>query len=843
MSTMQIEWTVLKHYDKDHLSRIALPIGGIGTGTVSIGGRGNLHSWEIMNRPAKGFVPRGVGHDCFPSMVLSVDDGGERTTRLMEGPLNHWEYEGCIGASTPNHGMPRFSDCSFDASYPFGCVNLSDPGVPLNVSIESFNPFIPCDSDRSGIPTAIFRVVLSNSTDRELDASVCFNMPNYIGLDTPDAKCENQKNVNTYQSQDGVQGLFMQSGGVDLESPAWGTMALTTTAAKGISYRTAWRKAAWGTSLLDYWDEFSTIGVLSEREHDDISIPMGSLAVRQNVPANGSAEVTFLLSWHFPNRNTWTPIKIEENNNKTESSLPNPNIIGNYYCTQYSDAWDVAKKVFSELDVLKADTISFVNAFLASDVPDVVKEAALFNLSTLRTQTSFRTRDGRFYGWEGCGDSYGSCHGSCTHVWNYETSTAFLFGDLARSMREIEFMHATNDDGFMCFRVNLPLEHASEFGCAAADGQMGCILKAYREWQLSGNEDDLRTMWPRIRSSLEFCWIPNGWDADCDGVMEGCQHNTMDVEYHGPNPQMQGWYLGALRAAEIMARHLGEDDFATKCYKLFEYGSAWMDDNLFNGEYYIHDIRMPGNDAKIAKGLILGMSGKDLSTPDYQLGEGSLVDQLVGQYMAHICGLGYLHNTANVKNTLQSILRYNRLDKFNAHFNCMRSYVLGDETALLMAAYPHSRPDNPFPYFTEVMTGFEYTAAIGMLYEGMIDEGLDCIRAIRERYDGSKRNPFDEAECGHHYARAMAAWSAIPALTGFQYSAVDRTIRFAAPDQEVNWFWASGHAWGTVNIRPVGEDYDVRLDVMGGELNADRVLIGSSTNKTGFKQKTEINNL
>ena len=167
-----------------------------------------------------------------------------------------------------------------------------------------------------------------------------------------------------------------------------------------------------------------------------------------------------------------------------------------------------------------------------------MKEAALFNLSTLRTQTCSAPEDGRFYGWEGSGNHVGSCHGSCTHVWNYEQATALLFGDLSKMMREIEFAHATDDQGLMSFRVNLPLERSTEWNKAAADGQMGCIMKMYRDWQLSGDDEMLKKLWSKVKKAVEFCWIPGGWDADKDGVMEGCQHNTMDVEYYGPNPQM-----------------------------------------------------------------------------------------------------------------------------------------------------------------------------------------------------------------------------------------------------------------------------------------------------------------
>ena len=99
------------------------------------------------------------------------------------------------------------------------------------------------------------------------------------------------------------------------------------------------------------------------------------------------------------------------------------------------------------------------------------------------------------------------------------------------------------------------------------------------------------------------------------------------------------------------------------------------------------------------------------------------------------------------------------------HFNNMRSYALGEESGLLMASWPKGRPKIPFPCFSEVMTGFEYTAAVGMIYEGMEEEGLQVMQNIRDRYDGAKRSPFDEAECGHHYARAMASWASVVALT------------------------------------------------------------------------------
>ena len=224
------------------------------------------------------------------------------------------------------------------------------------------------------------------------------------------------------------------------------------------------------------------------------------------------------------------------------------------------------------------------------------------------------------------------------------------------------------------------------------------------------------------------------------------------------------------------------------------------------------------------------MGAKDITEPDYQLAKGCLVDQLVGQYMAHVCGLGYLVDPAHVRTTLRSILKYNTQTGFFDHFNCLRSFVLGDETALLMASYPKGRPRNPFPYFTEVMTGFEYTAAAGLIYEGDVASGLEVIRNVRARYDGKKRSPFDEAECGHHYARAMASWAAVPALSGFAWDGVAKAMSFdpvvADAAKEGSYFWSNGDAWGTCRIGAGAKTAE--LAVLHGSLSLGSFRLGAA---------------
>ncbi len=820
------DWPVLKTYAGEKLARIALPVGGIGTGTVSFCGWGAWRHWEVANRPAKGFTPTGQGRAAPFFAVRAAKRGAPAVTRLLEGPLPVGEWEGAEGAPMPNAGLPRFRRAKFHAAYPFGQLELADDAVPLRATMQVFNPLIPGDSARSGLPVALVRVVLRNPSRVPVRAAVAAVLPNFVGMDgfalQPDefrGKLDPtgaKANANTHRRAAGLEGIVLSSDGVAADHPARGTLALATTARRGVTHRTAWAEYGWSDALLDFWDDFSADGKLEPRTATT-DTPTASLAVSVEVPPAGERVIEFVLAWHFPNREAWGTPAGEK-----------PAIVGNYYTTQFADAWAVAAHAARHWPALERDTAAFVQSVAASDLPPEVREAALFNLSTLRSQTCFRTADGRFFGWEGCFDRKGSCHGSCTHVWNYEHATAHLFPDLARSMRETEFSeYSMFDDGLMGFRAGLPLKPGASHRLAAADGQMGCLLKLHREWRLSGDTAWLRALWPHARRALEFAWLPGSWDADQDGVMEGCQHNTMDVEYFGPNPQMASWYLGALCAAAVMARAVDEPDFAAKCDDLFARGRAWVDANLFNGDYYEHHIRPAKSWDDVRPGLAVGMGTKDPASPDFQLGAGCLIDQLAGQVNAHFEDLGHVLDPAHEREALRAVLTHNRRRGFDGHFNHMRSYVLGDETALLMASYPRGhRPARPFPYYTEVMTGFEYCAAVHLLQEGMVREGLNIVRDIRARYDGRKRNPFDEAECGHHYARALASWGLIPAFTGFHYSALTRTLRFAAAKRRVTWPWSAGSAWGAVTIEPRRTGLHATVRVIGGRLALRRLEIG-----------------
>ena len=820
------KWPSIKTYEGEDLRRIALPLGGLGTGSISLGGRGDLRDWEIMNSPAKGYRPALTQYKNLGTFfALSTLSEGKRTTLCLEGQIDSSEYEAAEGFKTPNSGFPRFKEARFHAAYPTATVELIDAEIPLEVELRAMNPMIPGDSPSSSLPCAMLTYHLKNTSAHEVEASVCGTFLNPIGCDGRQKKeawggridyLGYRDNYNREESIANGTRIQLLSNSEDTDSEAYGDMCITARGGYNAGVRTAWENLSWSNTILDFWDEFSGKGEITERKSDKLTKLYSSLARKVTLKPGEEKEISFVITWRFPNRKAWS----EE-------------VVGNHYAERFKSSIESADYIESNRSHLTQGTLNFVRAFCNSPIPSAIKEAALFNSSTLRTQTCFQTPDGNFFGWEGIHDFQGSCAGSCTHVWNYEQTTAYLFSDLSKTMREVEFKHSTNEEGAMHFRTKLPLSlnHDEGVRTTAADGQMGCIMKVYRDWKLSGDDTFLIDLWPKVKQALSFAWVKGGWDADRDGVMEGCQHNTMDVNYYGPNPQMQGWYLGALLAASKMANylteknHYDEEVFTNECKRMFNNGREWTDKELFNGEYYEQQIKMP---AAVHPDTKNGANTDEITEPILQLGSGCLVDQLVGQYMAHVCGLGYILDPNNVKTTLQSILKYNLKEDFYHHFNHLRNYVFADESAVLMATYPKgNRPKEPFPYYNEVMTGFEHSLAAHLIYEGMDVEGLELVQHIRKRYDGKRRSPFNEAECGHHYARAMAAWAEMLAYTGFQYDAVNKKLNLS--EQSEKTFFSFGSGWGTWSTVRENKKLKVTIKVHGGNLDICEVLVDGET--------------
>ena len=358
--------------------------------------------------------------------------------------------------------------------------------------------------------------------------------------------------------------------------------------------------------------------------------------------------------------------------------------------------------------------------------------------------------------------------------------------------------------GEMRFRLVLPLGHNKKKFRACVDGQMGTVIKTYREWKMSGDDEWLRLHWGSVEKILEYAWSKENadeWDKNKDGVLEGRQHHTLDMELFGASSWLEGFYLAALKAAAKMAEYLGKTEKHDEYIRLFNSGCAWTKKNLFNGKYFIQKIDIKDKNITEHFNCSDMYWNEENSEIKYQIAEGSEIDQLCAQWHADICGLGQIFDQAQVKTALENIYKNNFKESMREIANPWRIFSLNDESGAIICDYPEGvyKPKIPIPYCEETMHGFEYQLAGLLISRGMIEEGIRIVRAIREKYDGKKRNPWNEMECGSNYARSLASFALIPLFSGFVFDLPNRMIGFKPVyKNDFKCIWSVSTGWGSV---------------------------------------------
>ncbi len=771
-------------YKNEYLREISFPIGGIGSGCFGIAGNGELCDWELFNHPNKGSLLR------FSHIAVKAKTAAGTVVRILQGD-HITELTGRYGGKPysgfgfgPDNGtmcgFPHFREVTFNGRFPTADVTFSDPDFPGEVTLSVLSPFIPLDSESSSLPVGIFRIEFRNPTDQPIEYSAVFSLAN------PFEKAYNRE-------QRTANGHFVTLGSyLPKDDLTYGDLTLGTPAGD-TEVQEYWYRGGFSDHLDVFIRQLCTEDRLPPRHYDEERTVAGqdiaSLASHITLSGGKSGSRHFVLSWYVPNRrNDWR-------------SAPDPTPWKNYYATRFASSMEVAEHCIADLDKLVGRTEAFRDALHNSSIDPVVIDAAASVLSVLRSATVMRLEDGSFYGFEGVNEHEGSCEGTCQHVWNYAYALCFLFPDLERSIRDNEFTYCTEENGRTHFRIRLPRNGFNDFR-ACLDGQMGCVIKTLREWRISGDSDWLRRVYPTVKKILAYAWSeenPDAWDRDRDGVLEGRQHHTLDMELFGPSAWLQGMYLAALRAGAEMADFMGDGDFAAECRRMFASGAEFVRRELWNGEYFIQKLDLSDKTPCIRFDCEGDYWYEESGELKYQIGEGCEIDQLLGEWHARLCGLGDLFDKEQKKTALQSLMRYNFKPTMRNCFNTWRVFSLCDEGGCVMCEFPKARPTVPLPYYAETMTGFEYALAGLMLSEGMTEEGLTLVRAVRDRYDGKKRNPYNEIECGSNYARAMASFALLPLLCGLSYDLPHGKMGFAPADKEnFNCFFSLGTGWGTL---------------------------------------------
>ena len=796
----------LRTFD-EQATAVAFPLGGIGTGNVSLGTRGELRDWEIFNQPGKGTrLP-----NTFFALRAQAGDG-PAVAKVLEAPLQppHTSSHGYHPNTAA--GLPRLRGATMHGEYPFATINFEDPDLPVRVSLEAYTPLIPLDPKESGLPCAILSYSVTNTAGEPVSLTLVGSLINPVGSIALDrfgnlATGGTGQNVNEFRDEGALRGLFLHSQQFAPHELRYGDMTLATDHAN-VTYKRAWLRGGWWDDLREFWNDFTADGRLDDLGYDEPSqqgkTDTGSLGLVDSLAPGATGHYRFVIAWSFPNRpDSW--------------KQDGERLTRNHYATRFPSSWAVASHVFDDLPRLEEQTRRFHAALYGSTLPPYVVDAIGANIVPIRSTTCFWLEDGRFLGWEGCFDDAGCCEGTCTHVWSYAYTLAYLFPTLEREMRRIEFIVETEPDGWMSFRTfkTFGEEFRWSWGDqkpeAAVDGQMGSILRVLREYRLSGDRAWLELVWPGVKRAIDYASAH--WDPDGDGVLDGRQHNTYDIEFYGPNPLCGAYYLAGVRAVEELATIMGEPELARRCRDVFDRGSRRLDELNWNGEFFVQVL-------------------EDVDAHKYQHGLGCLSDQLLGQLHARVLDLGDLLPHAHVRHAVMSIFQHNFKRDFTNHVNTQRTYILDGEAGLVLCSWPNGgEPKLPFPYSDEVWPGIEYQVAAHLIYEGWLLEALEIVRATRARHDGERRNPWNEVECGHHYARSMSSWALLLALSGFHCDlhrgeiSFDPVLDASTVDGAFTTFWSCGRGWGTYTQRrdPANGEWIPAVDVLAGDMSGIRV--------------------
>lgn len=799
----------MKKYVSDYTERIAFPLGGIGTGSISLAGNGAIVDPEINGHPDR---EKECGYTNFA--IKAVAAGKVTDSRLLCGDYIHdtmGTVRGSYGVgNSPLSGLKHFEKACFTGKFPFAKVELSDSSFPAEIELEAFNPFIPSDDKNSSIPAAFFTFNIKNTADIKVEYTVLGTVSNLL----------KNGGLNRYSEKKGIK-MITLNGAADKNGNDNITVA---TDAENTTHQDYWFRGAWFDALTMFMNEINSAESITERTYDTEN-PSGygdaaTLSATVELEAGETKRLRFLIAWSVPffhaePKNWW--------------GLSEERDIKNYYATLFENSCETAEYCFDKWDSLRNETRLFADSLYSSSLPDEVKEAIQGNLAILKSTTCLRLEDGSFWAWEGVYRNVGSCAGTCQHVWNYAYALPFLFPRLEKGIRTNEFKYSLEKSGMMRFRMSAGLERTTWGARACVDGQMGNVVKCYREWKISGDDEWLKSNWGGIKQTIEYAWSPDNfdkWDPEKSGVITGRQHHTLDVEMFGLYSWLTGFYHAALLAGAEMAEYLGEADTAAEYRALFEKGRKALD-KTFNGEYYEQSVDITD------KSLLDSFAGADkywywdneTAQIKYQICSGSGIDQVLADWHTDLVGLPNVFVKEHRKSALEAIYKYNFVKMHDNHNPC-RVFACNDEKGVTMFRWPQldKKPKIPVPYSEECMTGFEYAVADNMLQCGMEDEALEIVRAIRERYDGKKRNPWAEIECGASYARAMASYSFLLTYSGFIFDLPKKQLGFK-PVKNGRYFWSVDGAWGTVDC----SENECTFNVLYGKLELEGFVTALET--------------
>ncbi len=803
-------------YTGKELDHIAYPIGGLGSGMFCLEGTGAISNVSFHHYPQ-------LFHEPCTFAAIHVK-GVHNGSKVLEANVPDYKIfgrnEGGMGVGGTTWGLPRFEEGTFSAKFPFAEINLKDSDLPLDVKLVAWNPFIPDDEDNSGLPVGGLEYTFTNTSGKEIEAIYSFNTRNFMWRTNDE--------VSPITKMD--KGFILNQNPTERNPEFEGHCAIfTDEETTKVNYN--WFRGGWFDPLTMAWNHVSR----GEMPEDDpvLGGTGASIYVPFSLKPGESKTIHLYIAWYVPT--SFHRIGPEATTESDFGDCYDPELYKDtpdryepWYSRRFASVDEVASYWKENYSSLKDETTRFTETFYDTTLPAEVVESVANNLTILKSSTVMRQHDGRLWVWEGSGDNWGSCHGSCTHVWNYAQAVPHLFPRMERTLRETEFKVDQNKEGHQVFRANLPIRPVRHDFHSAADGQLGGIMKVYRDWRISGDNEWIEDLYPQIAQSMDYCI--RTWDPDEEGAVIEPHHNTYDIEFWGPDGMCTSFYAGALNSIIEIGKFLGKD--VSRYESILAKAQDYMTTKLWNGEYFIQDIRwkdLHAEDPTKAQSFHSSYAEEakkilEVEGPKYQYGNGCLSDGIIGCWMSLVCGLDEPIDSRMVTSHLESVYKYNLKHSLMDHANPQRpGYANGPDGGLLICSWPKGgKLSLPFVYSDEVWTGIEYQVASHLIFEGKVEEGLDIVKTVLERYDGAKRNPFNQYECGSWYARALSSYSLIQALTGVRYDAVTKTLYIDSKvGKNFRSFLSTEGGYGTVGLKN-GKPF---IEVKHGKIDVKEIVV------------------
>jgi uncharacterized protein (DUF608 family) len=808
-------------YFGEYLDWISFPMGGMGAGMACLDGTGGLSKVSVRHRPE--LATEG---QLFAALWLKY----RKWAKVLEGSVPKWKLGRRFSSI---NGYPRFDRATFEARFPFATVSLKDSEFPVEVELVGWSPFIPGDADSASLPTFGLEYNIKNNSTKNVEGIFSFNSANFL------AQASGRRPPVANDRPDRIlpcpRGFILYGAGAPDQPTDKASFAIWTNSQNAIVDH-GWKF----DSFEEFWRDFAQGKCTARPPITDHSAGGASIMIPVQIPAGKQQLVSIRAAWYVPNSSVYFPETGFINHERPPFPKPSE-CYKPWYAGKFADVEAVIAHWDNVYDDLEDRSKKFSGALFDSTLPPEVTEAISANLSILKSTTVLRQEDGRLWGREGSEEGtydQSGIAGTTTHVWNFAQSIPHLFPELERGLREVEVTVCQNDKGEQNCRVPLPIRKIDQYlfpGGPAVDGQLGGIVKVYREWRISGDTGWVRKLWPFVRVSSDWCI--KTWDPNQTGLLDEPHLTTFDKNFWGTDSYSLSLYIAALTVAISIGHALREN---TSAYaKILKRAEKQLTAHLFNGEYFIQNVRWKGLVAQFSDAAkTLGADGYYAefydSTPEMrsaveqdgppgQYGEGCFSAGLMGFWLASTAGLAVEFDRDKVEKHLSAVYRYNFQDRSRDHSTQVGfpGEVGANESGLLSCTWPRGkRPLMPMIYSDGVFSGIEYSCASQMIAAGMVQEGLALVRAVRTRYDGRARNPFAEIEAGYWYARAMSSYSLLQALSGARFDNIEKTL-YLHPiiKGDFRCFFAAAEGFGTVGVRE-GKPF---VEVKSGKIPYTRI--------------------